>query len=65
MIEYFNLNFSLLKHEMFTLSELENMLGYEREIYTNLLIADLKKRNENWQRVVERPPSVASTVSNI
>lgn len=45
--EHYTLNFNLLRHKMFTLTELDNMVGYEREIYTNLLIADIKKKNEN------------------
>lgn len=50
VVDYYNLNYKMVKQKLFSLSELENMLGYEREIYVNLLIADLKKENEARQR---------------
>jgi hypothetical protein len=31
-----------IKDSKFTLSDLENMLPYEREIYVNLMLAELK-----------------------
>jgi hypothetical protein len=32
-----------IKDSKFTLSDLENMMPYEREIYVNLMLAELKE----------------------
>jgi len=45
-------NFALMHHHKYSLSELENMIPWEREIYLNLLINYLneeKKRREQNQ----------------
>ena len=40
-----------MQHHKYSLSELENMIPWEREIYLSLLIEDLKEENErNRQR---------------
>ena len=54
VVDYYNLNYRLVKQKLFSLTELENMLGYEREIYINLLIADIQKENEAKQRRIAR-----------
>jgi len=48
--EYYKLNFLLTKLHSFSISEIENMLPYERAIYTMLLLDYLeeeKRRKEN------------------
>ena len=43
---YYTLNFQLMKNHNFSLTEIENMIPYEREIYVNLLIKQLKEEEE-------------------
>lgn len=40
------MNFALMQHHKYSLTELENMLPWEREIYVNLLISFIKDENE-------------------
>lgn len=40
------MNFALMQHHKYSLTELENMLPWEREIYTSLLINYIKDENE-------------------
>jgi len=35
-----------MQHHKYSLSELENMLPWEREIYVNLLVQHIKEENE-------------------
>ncbi len=35
-----------MQHHKYSLSELENMIPWEREIYMNLLITHIKEENE-------------------
>ena len=46
LINYFNLNFSLMQHHKYSLSELENMMPWEREVYVAMLIDYVKQQNE-------------------
>ena len=39
------MNFSLMKHHNWSLSDVENMMPWEREIYTNLLMQYLEEEN--------------------
>lgn len=47
---YYQTQFSLVQHHKYTLTELENMIPYELDIYVNLLVEHMKKlereRNE-------------------
>jgi hypothetical protein len=38
-----------MQHHKYSLSELENMMPWEREIYVSLLIDYVKKENEKLQ----------------
>jgi len=35
-----------MQHHKYSLSELENMIPWEREIYVNLLVQHIKEENE-------------------
>ena len=39
-----------MQHHKYSLSELENMLPWERDIYTNLLLQHLKEENEKMKQ---------------
>jgi len=42
----YNTNFSLMQHHKYSLSELENMIPWEREIYLSLLVNYIQEENE-------------------
>ena len=37
LASYYKLNFALMQHHKYSLTELENMMPWEREIYVSLL----------------------------
>jgi len=43
---YYQINFNLMQNHGYSLSELEDMIPWEREVYIQLLIAHLKKESE-------------------
>lgn len=50
LLNQYRLNFSLITHYNYSLTELENMIPWEREIYVSLLlewIAEEKERRDN------------------
>jgi len=46
----YNTNFTLMQHHKYSLSELENMIPWEREIYLSLLIKHIQEENERIQK---------------
>tara|TARA_B100001093_G_C26848009_1_gene1023761 strand:+ start:3453 stop:3587 length:135 start_codon:yes stop_codon:yes gene_type:complete len=40
----------MMQHHKYSLTELENMLPWERQIYTALLIDHIKEENEKIER---------------
>lgn len=47
---YYQTNFNLMQHHKYSLTELENMLPWEREIYVMLLINHLEEENRRLQQ---------------
>ena len=48
-------NFSLMQHHKYSLTEIENMMPWERDIYVDMLITWIKEENEKQkQREAER-----------
>ena len=43
---YYKTNFSLMQHHKYSLSELDSMIPWEREIYLMLLVQYIKEENE-------------------
>jgi hypothetical protein len=43
---YYETNFAMMQHHKYSLSELENMIPWERNIYVSLLIQYLEKEKE-------------------
>lgn len=43
---YYKTNFSLLQHHKYSLTEIESLIPWEREVYINLLISYLKEERE-------------------
>ena len=42
---YFKLNFSLIQHHKYSLTEIENMMPWERDIYVGLLNQYVEEEN--------------------
>jgi hypothetical protein len=43
---YYKVNFALMQHHKYSLTELENMIPWEREIYITLLKQYIEEENE-------------------
>ena len=48
-------NFNLMQHHKYSLTEIENMMPWERDIYVDMLINHIKEENEKQkQKEAER-----------
>ena len=47
---YYELNWNMMFHHNFSLTEIENMMPWEREIYLHLLQQFIKEENEKIER---------------
>ena len=47
---YYKTNFALMQHHKYSLTELENMMPWEREIYLGLLEEHVRKENERIEK---------------
>jgi hypothetical protein len=43
IVNYYRTNFAMMHHHKYSLTEIENMAVYERDIYVSLLIQYLEK----------------------
>jgi len=46
LANYFQTNFALLQHHKYSLSELDNMMPWERQVYIDLLLKFLDEEKE-------------------
>jgi|TARA_B100001109_G_scaffold254500_1_gene254343 hypothetical protein len=47
---YFRLNFALIQYHKYSLTEIENMMPWERDIYVELLRQHLKEEKEKQEK---------------
>ena len=47
---YYELNWNMMFHDHFSLTEIENMMPWEREIYTGLTMKYLEEEHERVQK---------------
>lgn len=49
---YYKTNFALMQHHKYSLTELENMIPWERDVYVNLLLAYIheEERRQSQQQ---------------
>jgi len=49
---YYKVNFALVQHHKYSLTELENMMPWERDVYVNLLLAHIaeEERRQNQEQ---------------
>ena len=50
LASYYKLNFALMQHHKYSLTELENMMPWEREIYVSLLQQHIEEENLKAQQ---------------
>tara|TARA_Y100001949_G_C15783826_1_gene241843 strand:+ start:260 stop:439 length:180 start_codon:yes stop_codon:yes gene_type:complete len=51
---YYVLTFALMQHHKYSLTEIENMMPYERDIYTQMLENHIQEENERMKRESNR-----------
>ena len=47
---YYKVNFALMQHHKYSLTELENMIPWEREVYISLLKQHIEEENLKQQQ---------------
>jgi hypothetical protein len=47
---YYKLNFSLLQYHKYSLTEIENLIPWEREVYVELLKAHLEEEKQKQEQ---------------
>ena len=47
---YYKTNFALMQHHKYSLTELDDMIPFEREIYVELLSQWIKEENERMEK---------------
>ena len=50
LASYYKLNFALMQHHKYSLTELENMMPWDREIYVSLLQQYVEEENLKAQQ---------------
>ena len=50
LYNYYKTNFGMLQYHKYSLTEIENMMPWEREIYIGLLMEHIKEENERIER---------------
>ena len=50
LASYYKINFALMQHHKYSLTELENMMPWEREIYISLLQQYVEEENLKAQQ---------------
>ena len=49
LASYYKINFALMQHHKYSLTELENMMPWEREVYVTLLQQHIEEENSKQQ----------------
>jgi hypothetical protein len=49
-MNYYKTNFALMQHHKYSLTELENMIPWEREIYVGLLVQYLDEEKKKLEQ---------------
>jgi len=47
---YYKTNFALMQHHKYSLSELENMMPFERQVYVSLLMQYLEQVKQDQEK---------------
>ena len=49
-MNYYKTNFALMQHHKYSLTELDNMIPWEREIYVNMLAQYLEEEKQRMEQ---------------
>ena len=49
-MNHYKTNFALMQHHKYSLTELENMMPWERDVYVNLLLAHLQEEERRMNK---------------
>ena len=63
LANYYQTNFSLMQHHHWSLTEMENMMPWERYIYIDLLHAFLKEQEQKMKDLENEQRAQYSTLS--
>lgn len=50
IVSYYKINFALIQHHKYSLSDVENMIPWERDIYLSLLQSHIEEENLKAQQ---------------
>ena len=50
LVNHYKTNFGMMQHHNYSLTELENMMPFEREVYVALLVEHLKEEKERHEQ---------------
>ena len=50
LMNHYKTDFALMQHHKYSLTELNDMIPWERDVYVNLLIGHLKEEEERIKR---------------
>ena len=50
LMNHYKTNFALMQHHKYSLTELENMYPFEREIYTSMLVKHLEEEKSKREQ---------------
>ena len=54
LVNNYKTNFSLMQHHNYSLSDIEMMIPWEREIYVSMLVDYVKEENERLKKINNR-----------
>lgn len=54
MLSYFEANFQMMQNHKYSLSEIDNLIPWEKEVYMNMLIEHLKEEKQRQDEANRR-----------
>lgn len=54
MVSHYQMNFLLKYHHGYSLTELDNMIPFEREVYVSMIAAQVKKENDKIKQAQQQ-----------
>ena len=49
LVSYYKLNFALMQHHKYSLTEIESWVPWERQVYISMLVQHLKKKADDMK----------------
>tara|TARA_R100001510_G_C7650978_1_gene208550 strand:- start:1020 stop:1199 length:180 start_codon:yes stop_codon:yes gene_type:complete len=50
LVNYYQTNFAMMQHYQYSLTELEGMIPWEREVYVNMLLNHIEEEQEKAKK---------------